>query len=1143
MAIDILNKRSKDLNDDGSPKLPSAEDLKYGQIAINYAKGKETIAIKNDQDEVVSINSGIKGVKVGSNTTNESVANGIVTIANADGTKDGTLTKQSYNSLKHRFLFADSEPKEFYPSGDYMIVALDVINPITSSSSSTMHIRIPFATDSYSGVMSYSDKTKLDSIINTGDGTKFLADNFTYKSIAATDIPDLSNKYLPLSGGTMTGPINITWEGIKTNQGTNRLLFYNDNEFWLGANVYRTVLETSNNDVLHRKNDTNYVMYDESNFKAGVQYIAPGEIQISEVNGLQTALDNKVSSSALNEYLPLSGGMMTGNVRFSNNSSVYLNSGSAIISYFGNDSYPILYGDSENNRTVLGTVSKATQIRSNSSITRREGNGSEYTVYDSGNFVAGTNYVAPNTVYTKEEIDGKGYQTASQVQSAISALVDSAPETLNTLNELAAALGDDPNFATTVSNEIGTKADKVHTHTLSQISDIADRWKNALKYVPNEDYQSINGQTYGFARLENDNGVTNWADPFSIYAPTTAGTEAGLILESNGGTSAPTWASFFDKEQDEWYYLTSYKYDTDISPNCIPVWNKICNLGMSGTHYAVLRVQVLNDVNFPSISEWLLQLSSYNDVGSKNISLTPTSTVSNGLKLGVDSGNNLWMECNAQWTSFLRFKFEYRKSDTFIYKSDWETMLNTDVTDDTFTYIINNIGSYRNGSLYQHRELYTGYLTNEYNKYVLNASDKNGVILGNSTFSYATLLTADGGKIYHKNATGNNYEILDTNNFGSITFTGAATGTFNGTNDLTINIPSQPSLANYATKTELSEGLAGKANTSHTHTASQVSGLATVATSGSYNDLSNKPTIPSLSGYATQTWANGQFYPLNGKGYMTFDTNGRPVMDNNQGYSCKKADGTAIEVLWINPSNTLLVGGTSSSSLGTIQFQTDNLVTKSGKRVAFTSDIPTIPTLSGGASATSGQYVSGVTVSGHTVTVTKASLPTVTLSSLGVTATAAELNKLDGCTVTTTELNYVDGVTSNIQTQLNGKAASSHTHSNYATTDSVSSAISEASYNTGHNQVSSLSNVPTTKRLVIAGVNSSQSFSCGTIADGRELHVVVYNVSSSDIIITLPTSMTVGYVNLVGDSLTVKGNSYAEINVISDGSDKYIRAI
>jgi hypothetical protein len=37
------------------------------------------------------------------------------------------------------------------------------------------------------------------------------------------------------------------------------------------------------------------------------------------------------------------------------------------------------------------------------------------------------------------------------------------------------------------------------------------------------------------------------------------------------------------------------------------------------------------------------------------------------------------------------------------------------------------------------------------------------------------------------------------------------------------------------------------ASASHTHAASDVSGLATVATSGSYNDLSNKPTIPAAT--------------------------------------------------------------------------------------------------------------------------------------------------------------------------------------------------------------------------------------------------------------------------------------------------------
>ena len=49
------------------------------------------------------------------------------------------------------------------------------------------------------------------------------------------------------------------------------------------------------------------------------------------------------------------------------------------------------------------------------------------------------------------------YASTSYVGTAISNLVDSSPATLDTLNELAAALGDDPNFATTVSNSIGTK--------------------------------------------------------------------------------------------------------------------------------------------------------------------------------------------------------------------------------------------------------------------------------------------------------------------------------------------------------------------------------------------------------------------------------------------------------------------------------------------------------------------------------------------------------------------------------------------------------------------------------------------------------------------------------------------------------------
>lgn len=49
-------------------------------------------------------------------------------------------------------------------------------------------------------------------------------------------------------------------------------------------------------------------------------------------------------------------------------------------------------------------------------------------------------------------------QIIDKINKKTAEMVDSAPETLNTLNELAAALGDDPNFATTVANQIGTKA-------------------------------------------------------------------------------------------------------------------------------------------------------------------------------------------------------------------------------------------------------------------------------------------------------------------------------------------------------------------------------------------------------------------------------------------------------------------------------------------------------------------------------------------------------------------------------------------------------------------------------------------------------------------------------------------------------------
>lgn len=83
--------------------------------------------------------------------------------------------------------------------------------------------------------------------------------------------------------------------------------------------------------------------------------------------------------------------------------------------------------------------------------------------------------------------------------------------------------------------------------------------------------------------------------------------------------------------------------------------------------------------------------------------------------------------------------------------------------------------------------------------------------------------------------------------------------------------------------------------------------------------------------------------------------------------------------------------------------------------------------------------LSNKAASSHTHTLANVTDVTASASEVnildGVTASTAELNILDGATLSTTELNYVDGVTSSIQTQLSGKASSSHTHAISDVTD------------------------------------------------------------------------------------------------------------
>ena len=56
------------------------------------------------------------------------------------------------------------------------------------------------------------------------------------------------------------------------------------------------------------------------------------------------------------------------------------------------------------------------------------------------------------------------------------------------------------------------------------------------------------------------------------------------------------------------------------------------------------------------------------------------------------------------------------------------------------------------------------------------------------------------------------------------------------------------------------------------------------------------------------------YYPNAGRGYLSFDSNGRPVMSNNQGYSARDKDGTAREIMWLGTDNTMYLGNTSTNT-------------------------------------------------------------------------------------------------------------------------------------------------------------------------------------------------------------------------------------
>lgn len=74
---------------------------------------------------------------------------------------------------------------------------------------------------------------------------------------------------------------------------------------------------------------------------------------------------------------------------------------------------------------------------------------------------------------TSAALESMAYATTTYVMDKVNAIIDGAPAALDTLNELAAAINDDANFASTVTTALGNKANASDVYTKTEIGNMS----------------------------------------------------------------------------------------------------------------------------------------------------------------------------------------------------------------------------------------------------------------------------------------------------------------------------------------------------------------------------------------------------------------------------------------------------------------------------------------------------------------------------------------------------------------------------------------------------------------------------------------------------------------------------------------------
>ena len=235
--------------------------------------------------------------------------------------------------------------------------------------------------------------------------------------------------------------------------------------------------------------------------------------------------------------------------------------------------------------TGTGTTGSSTGLTlANSGVTA--GTYTKVTVDSKGRVTVGasatTSDIAEGTnlYYTDARVGSyltaNNYATQSYVGTQIANLVDAAPGTLDTLNELAAALGDDPNFATTVATSIGTKQAQLNGTGFVKVTGTTVSYDNSTYLTTSSaasTYVSLSGSYANPAWITSLGWgkITGTPTTISGYGITNAYTDAQIQNFFNGanaitGYNKSNWDTAYGwGNHASAGYLTSYTETDTLS--------------------------------------------------------------------------------------------------------------------------------------------------------------------------------------------------------------------------------------------------------------------------------------------------------------------------------------------------------------------------------------------------------------------------------------------------------------------------------------------------------------------------------------------------------------------------------------------------